>query len=337
MSKKNNKAESDGALRFCHSVSGHDFQSGSFFGDAKIGINLFTRDRRDVRFKVTGFHSNNIDIWVDESPIGHRTKLLHAPDSVAFYFPLRSGFTVKSGRRTLEVGIDAAICMRFSQFDQNIGDPGFSSLCVNFNRDYLENADRMLHPEALHQTLDFIPVVSICNNQPLIHLRRAVHSFHNYAMNCEENGDLFVELALQSLTYHCLSAWPKSKTDRQMAVSTSHPALVRALEFIDASLQQPIGVADIARAAGASISLLQHMFQKEVGTSPARFVLRQRLLRVRSDLQNSHSKTTIAQIANRWGFSQLGYFASIYRREFNELPTDTRRRVFSEGDAQRPE
>jgi transcriptional regulator GlxA family with amidase domain len=104
-------------------------------------------------------------------------------------------------------------------------------------------------------------------------------------------------------------------------------ALRRAVAYIDAHADQPITVTEIAAAAGVSARALQHAFKQQHDTSPLGYLARVRLERAHHDLQagdpaRGDSVTTIAQ---RWGFTNPGRFATAYRHTYRVNPSHTLR------------
>jgi AraC-like DNA-binding protein len=97
--------------------------------------------------------------------------------------------------------------------------------------------------------------------------------------------------------------------------------LRRALDFIEANLDQPMAPGDITAAAGCQARTLFLTFQEYLGESPMNYVRRRRLECARDDLL--HTDDPVTDVALRWGFSHLGRFASSYRRRFGELPSQT--------------
>ena len=65
-------------------------------------------------------------------------------------------------------------------------------------------------------------------------------------------------------------------------------------------------------------------FREHFGVTPKTYLRAFRLNCVRKDLLVAAPKTPIADVANRWGFWHIGQFASDYRRQFGELPSQAR-------------
>jgi AraC-like DNA-binding protein len=98
--------------------------------------------------------------------------------------------------------------------------------------------------------------------------------------------------------------------------------LARAERYLLAHARDPIGIADIAAAAGLSVRGVQQAFRREHGTTPLEFLRRVRLHLVREQLRSGPA-TTVSATARDHGFVHLGRFAATYREEFGEYPSDT--------------
>jgi len=69
---------------------------------------------------------------------------------------------------------------------------------------------------------------------------------------------------------------------------------------------------------------LRRIFIEWYGVSPQQYLLAIRLNGVRKELIKPHSQTTlINDVASRFGFWHMGRFASYYKRQFSELPSET--------------
>jgi AraC-like DNA-binding protein len=97
----------------------------------------------------------------------------------------------------------------------------------------------------------------------------------------------------------------------------------RARAFIDAHLDQPISLKEIAAATSASRRTMTRAFSSILDESPQSYLAHLRLNRIRSDLVRSRGASTIAEISNRWGVSELGRMAGRYKSLFGEAPSET--------------
>ena len=108
--------------------------------------------------------------------------------------------------------------------------------------------------------------------------------------------------------------------------SAPRPRHLRLAEgFIEAHLDQPITLEDVAEAAGISSRGLQLAFRDWRGTTPLTFWREARLARAHADLLASPPGTTVTEVALRWGFTHFGRFSTLYRARYGLCPRDTLR------------
>jgi AraC-like DNA-binding protein len=98
----------------------------------------------------------------------------------------------------------------------------------------------------------------------------------------------------------------------------------RAQEFIRANLDGPILLDDLATAAGASRRTVTRAFVEILGDTPADYIRRLRLHRIRRDLiHDAVSGRAIREVAAAWGMGEPGRMAGQYCDLFGEYPHDT--------------
>jgi AraC-like DNA-binding protein len=102
-------------------------------------------------------------------------------------------------------------------------------------------------------------------------------------------------------------------------------SLVRALDWLKGRLEEPVQLADLAAVAGVRPRTLESHFRLHLRTTPLGWVRRLRLARARQALQAAAPDTSVTAIAMASGFTQLGRFSAVYRRQFGELPSQTLR------------
>jgi AraC-like DNA-binding protein len=95
--------------------------------------------------------------------------------------------------------------------------------------------------------------------------------------------------------------------------------LLRAKDLADARYAEPLGVAELARAAGLSPAHLSREFRKTFGESPHVYVLTRRLERAASLLRNTDS--SVADICMTVGLTSVGSFTTSFTRLFGKSPT----------------
>jgi AraC-like DNA-binding protein len=113
--------------------------------------------------------------------------------------------------------------------------------------------------------------------------------------------------------------------------------VVRFEEVLAAHSGRQLRMPELCTAIGVPERTLQVCCAEVLGMSPSRYVLLRRLNLVRAGLRHADPATaTVAEHARRYGFSELGRFATLYRAAFGETPSTTLRRAadFSNASAQ---
>jgi AraC-like DNA-binding protein len=111
-----------------------------------------------------------------------------------------------------------------------------------------------------------------------------------------------------------------------------HAAVIRACEFIDGHLREPIALADLCAASGVGTRALEYGFHDFYELGPMAYVRNLRLSRVRHDLLNASGKEeSVSRTARRWSFTHMGQFSHDYRVLFGEMPSITLMRRSSPG------
>jgi AraC-like DNA-binding protein len=107
-------------------------------------------------------------------------------------------------------------------------------------------------------------------------------------------------------------------------------AIRSAIEIIEEEAHLPLTLSLIATRTHISVRTLQQGFQRHLDTSPMAYLREVRLRRAHQALLRSDPSTvTVASVAYRWGFTNLGRFAAAHSARYRETPTETlRRRAF---------
>lgn len=96
------------------------------------------------------------------------------------------------------------------------------------------------------------------------------------------------------------------------------------LDYVEASLAQPISLRQLAQVADVSARHLERAFRQALGVPPHTYVLGRRVAAAR-DLLLTRPALSIEQIAARVGFSSSSHLASVFRRQIGCSPTTFRR------------
>ncbi|WP_111520112.1 AraC family transcriptional regulator [Cupriavidus phytorum] len=122
-------------------------------------------------------------------------------------------------------------------------------------------------------------------------------------------------------------------TYSEFLVRSSEPArprhLQRVIDYVQANVDQPLTVADLAQVACVSVRALEEGFRRHFNTTPIGYLRDVRLDGVRQALIASAGakQVSVADIAYRFGFTHLGRFAAYYKKRFGVPPSATLHRV----------
>lgn len=105
----------------------------------------------------------------------------------------------------------------------------------------------------------------------------------------------------------------------------SPPKLKRVIEFIEANLQESIGLDDLAQAAGLSANHFLRVFKLATGETPYHFLRARRLERARQLLADN--AMPLAELALECGFANQAHFTAAFSREVGISPGRYRRAV----------
>lgn len=121
----------------------------------------------------------------------------------------------------------------------------------------------------------------------------------------------------------------RGKHDRQRIplrsrLGTSQPKLMEAVALMEANIEEPMSLDELAHHAGLSRRQLERLFQKHLGCVPTRYYLELRLTRARQLLLQT--SMSIVDVAFACGFVSAPHFSKCYRDYFGIPPRDERRR-----------
>lgn len=103
--------------------------------------------------------------------------------------------------------------------------------------------------------------------------------------------------------------------------------IVRALDYLDDHLDEPLDIADLARHCGCSVRALQAAFQRHRGETVTAALETRRLALLRRHLLAGDAAHSVTELIHACGFSHLGRAALAYRRVYGERPSETLRRA----------
>lgn len=131
----------------------------------------------------------------------------------------------------------------------------------------------------------------------------------------------------EALIHHLLLCQKNNYSDHLLRRPAGAQKKVRiATEYIHAHLQEPLTLACIAQASGASVRALAMAFQEYHNLSPMAYVRRERMEAAHNELRHASPDIRVTDIAFRWGFGHLGRFCAEYKARYGETPMQSLKR-----------
>ena len=136
--------------------------------------------------------------------------------------------------------------------------------------------------------------------------------------------EFYAQAAAQWIAAHLLIGPSKAFEWHQSLARERIPdfRLLRVLEYIDAHLSDRLDLRTLSKEAGISPFHFAALFKRAVGATPHRHVLHLRMEAARSMLRDTDKGTL--DIALTCGFGSASHFASTFRRQFAQSPSQYR-------------
>ena len=184
-----------------------------------------------------------------------------------------------------------------------------------------------LTPSLLRDTARAIGLGDAAALDPAIHIRDPQIERIGWLMQAEDHDDypggrLFADSLAAALAARLLSRQTRAAPERP---GRALPAwrLRRVVEYIEAHLDEPLSLAELAAVAGFSVSHFKPLFKRATGLPVHRFVLERRVERARSLLLAG--TLTRAEVAAAAGFSHQSHMARCLRRVLGLTPAQLAR------------
>lgn len=120
-------------------------------------------------------------------------------------------------------------------------------------------------------------------------------------------------------------AQEQQRVPLRQKLGTSQPKLSQVVAIMEANLEEPVSLADLARFNHVSVRQLERLFHKHLQRTPSQYYLELRLARARALLLSSESQ--VRDIALACGFVSAAHFSKCYSRLFGISPIVERKQV----------
>jgi transcriptional regulator GlxA family with amidase domain len=139
------------------------------------------------------------------------------------------------------------------------------------------------------------------------------------------NSDLAKQVAEEVMHVRLRAPGEHQRMDVAQRYEVTDRRVVRAIDMMEAHLEPPARLSQIAAVAALSQRQLERLFSKCLGKSPLRVYLEIRLQLGRELVM--HSTEPLPAIAARCGFADASHFSRHYHTAFGEPPSRTRKKA----------
>ncbi|KAA9157765.1 AraC family transcriptional regulator [Amycolatopsis acidicola] len=238
--------------------------------------------------------------------------------------PRRGGVTISTGRETVRVSpgtlafLPPAPCFRYADWGP---DTELTTLRIDnsvVSAHHPLDAEHMLRPEARPLLVDLRQDGARALAWVMCLLAAEIRR-PSGMLTSGPVADHVSGLALSSV----LSA---AGRDTTMPSSARNRILRRALTLADSQPHAVPSMPELAKSAAVSVRMLQEVFRTELHLTPTTYLRQLRLRRAHEELRRGDSsRTTTEAVAHRWGFTNYGRFARLYRTQYGVNPAATLR------------
>ena len=145
-------------------------------------------------------------------------------------------------------------------------------------------------------------------------------------------GRLYADCIGAAIVARLASAPQAAVCDRPRVGELARWRLKRAIDYVEASLAEPISLADIASATGLTRMHFAAQFKAATGLRPHEYLLRRRIERAQEMLIKT--RLPLAEVALSVGFQTQSHFTAVFKR-FVGRPPHAWRRSCDDGAVQR--
>lgn len=139
-----------------------------------------------------------------------------------------------------------------------------------------------------------------------------------YSISRDFSEKLAIGVAEQMLHNFVRQPHDAQRMSIQYRTGISNPKLLAVIAYMEAYLESPVSLGELASSVGLSVRQLERLFRNHLGRTPTRYYLDLRLRRAQLLLRQT--TMPILQVAVASGFASASHFARCYREHFNCAP-----------------
>jgi AraC-like DNA-binding protein len=144
----------------------------------------------------------------------------------------------------------------------------------------------------------------------------------------QRNAKVLTQLGLQDMLYRHIAMMLRpeafvAEASRPRSAADSVVLVAQLCDYMREHLEAGLTLTDLETFSGLSARSLQLAFKNHAGCSPMQWLTAQKLDKIREKLLTADASQSVTSLAVAY-FPNLGDFARYYRRQFGELPSQTR-------------
>lgn len=190
-------------------------------------------------------------------------------------------------------------------------------------------ANRVRFADVLFRPGGFSDEQGLASNQHITPFRASLGVVDPFLFGCvvelaklmeadDRQSDLFGESIAHALKLHMLRLHAANRQVSRPENGAGKVEVAKVQRFVEEHLDEPLTLTRLAGAADVPVHHLIAGFRQVLGTSPARYVLCQRMRRARWLL--AHSAMALADVAYSCGLSSQSHLTTTFRKETGLTP-----------------
>lgn len=134
--------------------------------------------------------------------------------------------------------------------------------------------------------------------------------------------EIQASIASQFIVAHVRDARDRQRVPLSARVGTVRAALVEVATLMEANIEEPLSLGELAQLSHSSQRQIQRMFREHLGVTPTQYYLNLRLQRARELL--TQTGLSVMNITVACGFQSACHFSKTYRKLFGVTPSSER-------------
>ena len=141
-------------------------------------------------------------------------------------------------------------------------------------------------------------------------------------MALDHSRELATDVAEQFIHERIRDRHDPQRMALRARLGVSHPKLLKVIELMEQSLEEPLPRSQLARRTALSTRQLERLFRKYLGRTPTRYYLELRLQKARTLLLQT--SLSVLDVALACGFISASHFSKCYREYYAKTPRQER-------------